>query len=84
MAAHSKSVSSYRMIRGPGCALKSRSNRCLQPAKMGQCTSEFGGKQTLICERDAVGQALAASCPFLQRAKLALSSSNRPRGFYTD
>ena len=33
MAAHSKSVSSYRIIRGPSLALKSRPNRCLQPTK---------------------------------------------------
>jgi hypothetical protein len=33
VAAHSKSVSSHRMIRGSGWALESRPNRCLQPAK---------------------------------------------------
>ena len=36
LMAHSKSASSYRMIRGPGWALESRPNRCLQPAKPGQ------------------------------------------------
>jgi hypothetical protein len=33
IAAHSKSVSSYRMIRAPVWTLESRPTRCLQPAK---------------------------------------------------
>jgi hypothetical protein len=41
MAAHSKSVSSYRTIRGPDWALESRPNRCLQPAKPDNHISEI-------------------------------------------
>jgi hypothetical protein len=41
-----------------------------------------GGKQTLFYELDAVGQVLAASYRFLQRAKLALSGGHRPCGFH--
>jgi len=33
MAAHSRSVSSYRMIRGPRLGVESCPNRCLQPTK---------------------------------------------------
>jgi hypothetical protein len=40
-AAHSKSMSSYRMIRGSGRALELRPNRCLQPAKPDNRISEI-------------------------------------------
>jgi hypothetical protein len=60
--------------------LRPRSGHLLREAIAG-----FGGKQTLIYELDAVGQAYwPHPVVFLQRAKLALGRGHRPCGFCTD